>query len=414
MLAFASRLLPLSLIALASGAIAQDGATPGTDQAIGQQFHITADGLPEAYATPSSSAGPVAVPRGNRQPVVPDGFKVNLYVENVGGPRRLLVQDDGTVLIADQGSGRILRLRDIDENGTADQGGLLVEGTLNPFGLAFVPSGTYAGDLLLADQDAVYRLPLKSPGFRWEQVTANDAFGAVAGHITRELAVDPTTGELYVGIGSMANLAEEPEVKATIQRFAADGSGQTTFATGMRNTTGMEFHPATGALYAVVMERDGMGDALVPDYLTRVEEGDFFGWPYQYTGGFVQPEYRNHAPKQKAAKLPDVLFQAHSAPLDIAFIPDSWPEAWRGDSFVALHGSWNSGAPTGYKVVRVHFENGAPKGTYENFMTGFWVSGTSPAEVWGRPAALAFATDGALLVGDDLGATIWRVTPPKE
>ncbi len=155
-----------------------------------------------------------------------------------------------------------------------------------------------------------------------------------------------------------------------------------------------------------------MGDELVPDFLSRIDEGDNFGWPYQYTGGNVQPGMGTETMKLAAAKTPDVLFEAHSAPLDIAFIPDSWPEAYRGDALVALHGSWEAASPRGYKVVRVHFTDGKPDGTYENFVTGFWVSGNAPAEVWGRPCSLAFTPDGSLLVGDDWGKTIWRIIPP--
>jgi glucose/arabinose dehydrogenase len=403
----------LCVVALTCFAPAVAAQQPlGHDQAVGQQFHVTADSLPSPGATPSSDAAPVKLPRGTHMPVLPEGFTATLFVEDLENPRRILVQDDNLVLFAQQALGRVLKLRDIDDNGTADQGGLIAEGTLNPFGLALVPLGEHKGDLLLADQDAVYRLPTVSGGFVFDQVTPDGAFGEVAGHITRDLLVDPKSGALYVTVGSMSNLGEEPEVKGTIQRFDPDGKNQHTFASGIRNTTGMDFHPTTGALYAVVMERDGMGDQLVPDYFTKVEDGDFFGWPYQYTGGFVQPEFKDHAPKQAAAKMPSVLFEAHSAPLDVAFIPESWPEGWRGDAIVALHGSSNSGVPTGYKLVRVHFRDGEPLGTYENFMTGFWVSGQSPAEVWGRPAALAFDKAGALYVADDFGNTIWKVTPP--
>lgn len=386
---------------------------PGHDQGMGQQFHITVEALPLAGLPSAIPAPPTQIARGELKPIVPAGFDVELFIDKFGAPRRLLVQPDGLVLLAQQDQGRVMKLRDVDGNGTADQGGLVLEGALNPFGIALVPSGDFAGDLLVADQDAVYRLPLVSPGFDTPQLTPDNGFGDPSGHIARELAVDPKTGFMYVGVGSMSNLGEEPPVKATIQRFNADGSGQTTFASGLRNVTGMDFEPTTGTLYAVVMERDGMGDELVPDFLAKIEEGNNFGWPYQYLGGFVQPEFKDKAPKQAAAKMPDVLFEAHSAPLDIAFIPESWPEAYRGDALVALHGSSDASAPTGYKVVRVHFTDGKPDGTYENFMTGFWVSGTAPAEVWGRPASLAFAPDGGLMVGDDLGKTIWRVTPPK-
>ncbi|MEO8756929.1 MAG: PQQ-dependent sugar dehydrogenase [Devosia sp.] len=402
-----------ALFLLAVPVLAAD-TPPGKDQAIGQQFRISADALPAPGATPSEAAPPTTVPRGAHVPVAPEGFKVSLFVDGLQNPRRLLVRDDGNVFFSQQELGRILKLHDVDANGSADQGGLVMEGALNPFGIATIPAGEFKGDLMLADQDAVYRLPLATRGYNFFQVTPDGAFGEPKGHITRSLAIDPASGDLYVGVGSMNNLSDsEPPMKAAILKFSPDGKTQSIFAIGMRNVTGMAFQPGTNALYAVTMERDGMGDELVPDYFTRVESGDNFGWPYQYIGGNAQPEYQDKGLKLVGAKVPDVLFEAHSAPLDLAFIPDSWPAAYRGDAIVALHGSWNAGTPRGYKLVRVHFKDGKPDGSYENFLTGFWVSGTSPAEVWGRPAALAFDKDGSLLVADDLGNTIWHVTPPK-
>ena len=399
-------------------ALSAEGAIvtpPGNDQVPGQQFHITVDSLPLAEdVAPVPAQPPRQIPRGELKPIVPVGFTTTLFISDFGAGRKLAVNpDDGLLFLSQQQLGRVMKLRDIQGDGTAETGALVLEEALNPFGLAFVPSGEFAGDLLVADQDAVYRLPLKSVGFNIGQVTPDGHFGEVAGHIAHEVAIDPKTLEVYVGVGSANNLAEEAPVKATIQRFNLDGTGGTTFAIGLRNVTGMDFEPTTGALYAVVMERDGMGNELVPDFLTRVDEGDNFGWPYQYLGGFVQPEFKDKGLKLAAAKLPDVLFQAHSAPLDIAFIPDSWPEEYRGDALVALHGSYGASEPTGYKVVRVPFTDGKPDGTYENFMTGFWVSGEAPAEVWGRPAALAFGKDGGLYVSDDFGNTIWKVMPPK-
>ncbi|MEO7221995.1 MAG: PQQ-dependent sugar dehydrogenase [Devosia sp.] len=405
--------LSAAAMLLALSAAAQD-APPGDDQLPGQQFHLTADSLPlpDAFVA-TNAAPPVKIDRGDHVPVVPPGFRQTLYIADFGAGRRLAVNpEDGVLYLAQQQLGRVMKLRDLQGDGTAETGALILEEALNPFGLAFVPGGDFAGDLLVADQDAVYRLPLKSVGFHIDQVTPDGHFGEPLGHLTHEVAIDPKTLEVYVSSGSVNNLAEEDPVKATIQRFNLDGTGGTTFAIGLRNVTGMDFEPTTGALYAVVMERDGMGDDLVPDFLTRVDEGDNFGWPYQYLGGFVQPKFRDTAPKLAAAKMPDVLFEAHSAPLDMAFIPDTWPEEYRGDALVALHGSYGASQPTGYKVVRVHFENGKPTGSYGNFMTGFWVSGDAPAEVWGRPAALAFAPDGALYVSDDFGNTIWRVLPP--
>jgi len=245
-----------------------------------------------------------------------------------------------------------------------------------------------------------------------DMITKKGVFGIVQGHANRHLAIDPKTGALFVGVGSSGNIGVEPEVKATIQRFEADGSGQTTYSSGMRNPTALAFHPDTGDLYAVVQERDGLGDRLVPDFLTRVEKGAFYGWPYSYIGQNPQPGFASMRPdKVQAAIVPDLLFEAHSSLLDLVFYTgEQFPAEYRGDAFVALKGSWNRSEPTGYKVVRLPFKDGRPQGQYVNFMTGFWVSGINRAEVWGRPAALAVAKDGALLVADDTGGTIWRIS----
>jgi len=216
---------------------------------------------------------------------------------------------------------------------------------------------------------------------------------------------------LFVGVGSSGNLGVEPEPKATIQRFNPDGSNQTTYASGTRNPTALAFHPETGELFAVVQERDGLGDRLPSDYLTHVQQGGFYGWPYAYIGKHPQPGFANLAPdKVNATITPDLLFEAHSSTLDLVFYEgDQFPPEYKGSAFVALKGSWNRSQPTGYKVVRVPFKDGRPEGYYENFATGFWVSGEHRAEVWGRPAALAIAKDGSLLIADDTGGTIWRV-----
>ena len=248
-----------------------------------------------------------------------------------------------------------------------------------------------------------------------DMITKKGVFGIVQGHANRHLAIEPKTGALFVGVGSSGNIGVEPEVKATIQRFEADGTGQTTYASGMRNPTALAFQPDTGDLYALVQERDGLGDRLVPDYMTRVEKGAFYGWPYSYIGHNPQPGFASMRPdKVQAAIVPDFLFEAHSSLLDLVFYTgDQFPAEYRGDAFVALKGSWNRSEPTGYKVVRVPFKNGRPVGSYENFVTGFWDGigkpGT-PAHVWGRPAGLAVARDGSLLVADDAGKVVWRVS----
>ena len=388
---------------------------PGLDQVPGQHFEILAESLPPPTNEPKPYVAntPQKVPRGDAVPIVPDGFTVTLFTEGLPHARRIVVLEDGAVLVVNQNSGQLIGLIDDDGDGVADRGGVYGQGFSQPFGIALLTSGARAGDLLMSDPEALFLLPRKSGG-NLVTITRPGAFGDPQGHITRPIAIHPSTGEIFVSVGSMSNLGEEPAVKATIQKFAADGTNQVTFATGLRNATGLAFEPTTGDLYAVVMERDAMGDELVPDYFAKVSEGDDFGWPYQYAGGFVQPEFSDGSNKRAASKLPEVLFEAHSAPMDVVFLPDTWPEAYRGDAIVALKGSSNREVPTGYKLVRIDFEDGAPVGGYDNFATGFWVSGDSPAGVWGRPAALALMPDGGLLVGDDFGGTLWKIMPPAE
>ena len=196
------------------------------------------------------------------------------------------------------------------------------------------------------------------------------------------------------------------------QVFDLDGGGQRTFASGLRNPVGIAFRPGGDALYVVVNERDGVGDEMVPDYLTRIEDGDFFGWPYAYLGPNPQPGYGDRRPDLVArTKLPDVLFRSHSAPIGLVFYDGkSFPDDYRGDAFVALRGSWNAAVPRGYMIVRVPFEDGRPAGGYQVFATGFWERGENTASVWGRPAGLAVAADGSLLIADDTGGVIWRIS----
>ena len=249
------------------------------------------------------------------------------------------------------------------------------------------------------------------------RITPPGAFGGAGGHWTRNIAFDTEGRYIYAAIGSASNISEESAPRATVTRFNMDGSGGRTFAGGLRNPVGIAVHPKTGALYTVVNERDGMGDGLVPDFLTRVQDGEFYGWPYAYIGPNPQPGFAERRPDLvQQSIVPDVLFQAHSAPLGLVFADsDQFPQDWRDDALVALHGSWNAARPTGYKVVRVPFENGRPTGGYENFVTGFWVdtaegwSGGNTAQVIGRPAGLALAQDGSLLIADDAANVIWRV-----
>jgi glucose/arabinose dehydrogenase len=343
----------------------------------------------------------------------------------------MLVLANGDVIVAEQRPGRVMVLRETDGSGRAGSVERIAEGFHQPYGLAWRDD-----HILVADQDGIWKVPYildapnvghsldgraadvaserRKPSHEFggqELITKRGVFGVARGHANRPLAIDRKTGRLFVGVGSMGNLDIEPEVKATIQRFAPDGSGQGTFVSGVRNTCSLAIHPDTGELWAVVQERDGLGDRLPPDYLVQPEGGAFYGWPYAYTGQHPQPGFAEKAPeKVTSSKAPDLLFEAHSAALDLIFYDgDQFPSEYRGDAFVALRGSWNRSQPTGYKVVRVPFKQGRPQGYYENFAIGFWVAGRARADVWGRPAAVAVAKDGALLIADDTGGTIWRV-----
>jgi glucose/arabinose dehydrogenase len=395
---------------------------------IGHRFRIDPNDLPAPKTGPIVTNRTLIIPFGEQTLNVPKGFTATPFAVGLVNPRRLLVLPNGDVLVAEQSAGYLTLLRD-DGEGRAHRH---VEDLNKPYGLAW-----RGNELLVTDQDGIWRVPhvigalragrpmpaqkagdvppdQRKPidgAYGAQMLTKKGVFGIAQGHQNRGLAIDPKTGALFVGVGSSGNLGVEPEPKATIQRFDADGSNQMTFASGTRNATALAFHPTTGELWALVQERDGLGDNLPSDYLIRVQQGGFYGWPYAYIGKHPQPGFAQLAPdKVNATITPDLLFQAHSSLLDLVFYEgDQFPAEYKGSLFVALKGSWNRSEPTGYKIVRVPFKDGRPEGYYENFATGFWASGEQRAEVWGRPAALAVAKDGALLVADDTGGTIWRI-----
>lgn len=393
--------LPLALLLLAPPALAEPTA-PGT------RYEVLPGDLPPPYDTGSASASPSVVERpADWLPLVPEGFVVTLFAGGLEHPRNLAVAPSGEVFLAQPRPGLIRRLLDGDGDGVAESSEILAEDFSLPHGLAVQGEWLY-----VADQEGVWRLPLQ--GGERERVTPAGAFGTPGGHWTRNLAFHPDGSRFYVAIGSAGNIAEEPLPRASVQVFAADGSGQETFASGLRNPVGIAFAPGGEQPYVVVNERDGLGDELVPDYLTAVQEDGFYGWPYAYIGPNPQPGFAERDPAKVAATLvPDLLFRSHSAPIGLAFYEgDSFPADYRGDAFVALRGSWNAGEPRGYMVVRVPFADGRPAGHYEAFVTGFRLDapgGEGRAEVWGRPAGLAIAADGSLLIADDTSGSVWRV-----
>ncbi|MEM7442777.1 MAG: PQQ-dependent sugar dehydrogenase [Pseudomonadota bacterium] len=385
-------------------------------QQVGQQFDVQVSDLPAPYATSSARNGPQTVARPAGMTLnLPDGFTATLYAENLSHPRELIELPNGDVLVSEPRAGHISLLRDADGNGQAELIETFVDGMIAPYGMAL-----HDGYLHIADGRGVFRVPYAdgdvSASAAPEAITDIGVFGSGRGHWTRSLAFHPTENRFYVGVGSRGNIDVEDEPRATIMEFtlndgeAADGR---IFAGGLRNAVGVAFYPGSTDLFTVVNERDGMGDGLVPDYLTSVQDGGFYGWPYAYLGPNPQPGFADRRPDLVAASIePDLLFMSHSAPIDVAFYEGrAFPADYHGDAFVSLRGSWNRSDPTGYIVVRVPFENGAPSGGYEVFATGFRLDdGASRAQVWGRPTGLLVTSDGALLIADDTSGTIWRIT----
>ena len=396
---------------IVGGGILPLGPASAVDEQPGQRITIRADRLAKPFATPNVSNGPDYIARpANATLRVPPGFRATLFARDLEEPRWMTVAPNGDVFLADSAADRIMLLRDADGDGVAELVRVFAIGFDGPHGLAI-----RGGYLYIADTRAVWRLAYRSgqvrSSARPKRLTKPGALGDHQGHWTRNIVFSPDGKRFFVAVGSRTNLAEEAPPRATVQIFRADGSGQRTFASGLRNPVGIAFYPGTADLYVVVNERDGMGDGLVPDFLTRIREGEFYGWPYAYIGRNPQPGYAKRRPDLvRRSRTPDLLFASHSAPLGLVFYSGTqFPARYRGGAFVAFHGSGNSSKPTGYKVVFVPFKNRRPIGHYENFATGFWAAGARKAKVWGRPAGLAVTRDGGLLIADDTGGAVWSI-----
>ena len=381
----------------------------------GQRFKLTFADLPAPNATQSASNPSRSIPRPAGATLkVPAGFQVNLFAERLDNARWMTVAPNGDVFLAEPNADKITVLRDANNDGVAELRSTFLANADRVHGLAIQGSNLYyttPSDIFRVAYTPGDTKAVGAPVL----VGARNSLGDGSGHFTRNIAISPDGQGIYVAVGSRGNVGEEPAPRATVTRFDINGGNPTTFGSGLRNPVGITFRPGSNDLYVVVNERDGYGDGLVPDFLTRVQQGDFYGWPYAYLGPNRSPGQLGTIRPQLVAqtKAPDVLFEAHSAPLGLAFYEGTqFPAEYRTGAFVALHGSWNSGKPTGYKVVYAPFANGRPTGEYINFATGFWASGTARAEVWGRPVGIVVARDGSLLVADDVGQAIWRISYP--
>jgi glucose/arabinose dehydrogenase len=378
-------------------------------ETVGQKFLFQASAIAQPFATPATARRSSKAEDPNVGKLqLPPGFKANLFADKLSNARWLQVTPNGDVLLAESDAGKITFLRDANNDGRAEIIQTFAEGFQRPHGMAIANGKFYVADAL-----GVYSYPYKDGDTKAQgtrtQVTEPGQFGKLGGHWTRNLAID-SKGDVYVSIGSNGNINEDEAHRAAINKVVNGKLVQ--FGTGLRNPVGLVFYPGTDDLYTVVNERDGLGDELVPDYMTRVQQGEFYGWPYAYLGQHEEPSMKGKRPDLVAkAKVPDVLFRSHSAPLGFAFYTGTqFPEQYRGGAFVAHHGSWNASNPRGYKIVYVPFKDKRPVGGYENFALGFWTTGAAPAGVMGRPVGVAQAKDGSLLVADDVGNAIWRIS----
>jgi glucose/arabinose dehydrogenase len=368
---------------------------------------------------PDVQKGPVnfsrVIPKpDNAQLTLPQGFSVDTYAEgDLKRPRWLQLAPNGDVFVAESEGDRISVLRDKDNDGKVDERFVFATGLSHPFGMAFWRDYLYVGNT-----DAVVRFKYKSGQTQAEGAPEKIASLPANGyreHWTRNLIFSPDGAKFYVTVGSKTNVdAGEEPMRAAISEFNPDGTGHRLLATGTRNPIGLAFNPATKQLWASVQERDLIGNDLVPDYVTAIKDGAFYGWPYAYIGPHEDPRRKGEQPDLvKKTIVPDVLIQAHSAVLGLTFYDGKmFPSNYRGDAFVALHGSWNRAQRTGYKIVRIHFKKGKPVGGYDDFLTG-WMLGEDKPEVWGRPVGLLVLQDGSMLVTDDGANKIWRVTYGK-
>jgi glucose/arabinose dehydrogenase len=323
---------------------------------------------------------------------------------------------NGDLFLAESSSGKIRIFRGLTTDGKPAETSLFVEGLRRPYGIAFYPPGNDPRWVYIGNTDAIVRIPYKSGDLKASGAPEHVADLPSGGHWTRDLQFSADGKKLFVAVGSASNVDDpdttsEEKNRADILQLNPDGSDTRVYAYGIRNAGGgLAVHPKTGELWCSVNERDGLGDNLVPDYITHVQEGGFYGWPWWYIGAHQDPRHNGKHPELKdTAIVPDVLLQPHNASLQLTFYEGSqFPEQFRGDIFASEHGSWNRSVLAGYEVIRVPLhQTGRATGEYEDFVTGFVVDN---GHVWGRPVGIAVASDGSLLITDDGSNSIWRVS----
>jgi hypothetical protein len=428
----------VSLVARAQNSSAERGGESvfgsWQDDAPGRRHHITAPALPAPYATRSASnhVRVVAKPDG-AELKVPAGFEVKEFASGLRNPRQMRVAPNGDIFVAESAAGRIHVLRPSANGASAERSEVFAAGLRYPFGIAFYPADNPRW-VYVANTDSVVRFAYRSGDLKAsgkpEVIVPSLPSG---GHATRDVVFSKDGARLFVSVGSSSNVGEgmgkrhgaalrrwkqkkalgaawgSETDRADVLAFDPDGKNKAVFATGIRNCVGMAVDPASGTLYCSTNERDALGDNLVPDYITRVKEGGFYGWPWYYIGAHEDPRLAGARPDLKdKVTVPDILIQPHSASLGMTiYTGDQFPAEYKGNIFAAEHGSWNRSILTGYKIIRATIRDGIPTGDYEDFVVGFVVNDGS---VWGRPVGVAQAKDGSLLFSEDGNNTIWRVS----
>lgn len=391
---------------------------------------------PDTKASKTNFSKVIGWPEG-KTPVAPAGFTVTKFAGNIKSPRNIYIAPNGDILVVLSNSERntkekianalsgkdkaevggssantILLFRDTNQDGKFDLQSTFLSGLDQPYGVLIIGNSFY-----VANTDGLYVYPYQTGDTKitgkGKKIVDLPA-GGYNNHWTRNLITNADHSKIYITVGSGSNVGEngmEHEVRrANILEVNPDGTGEKIYASGLRNPVGMAWAPGTGVLWTAVNERDGLGDNLVPDYITSVKPGAFYGWPYSYFGQNEDPRLKGQHPELvKSAIVPDLAVGSHTASLGLAFYTaGKFPERYQNGAFIGQHGSWNRSELAGYKVAFVPFKNGKPSGKLEDFLTGF-IADAAKSEVYGRPVGVAIARDGALLVADDVSSTIWRV-----
>jgi glucose/arabinose dehydrogenase len=375
---------------------------------------ITANDLPKPFETDSNRNTKSASRPAGALPVAPDGFKVELFLDGLKNPRQIRVAPNGDLFFTETRSGEIVVLRGRGGDGKPRQMETFATGQQGVFGINFYPPGANPQWLYAGNTTSVVRFPYKNGDMKASgpaQVMVPEL--PSGGHSTRDVVFSSDGKQMFVAVGSGSNV-DDPDThrsenhRANILEYTPDGKFVRVYASGIRNPVGLGVNPETGELWCSVNERDALGDNLVPDYITHVQAGGFYGWPWYYIGDHQDPRHEGKHPELKGKILvPDVLMQPHNASLGLTFYEGTqFPREYRGDLFAAEHGSWNRANQSGHEVVRVPLDKGHASGAYEDFLTFLGPDG----QAWGRPVGVAMGQDGALYVTDDGSRSIWRVS----